>query len=538
MLITQIKEKREYKILRNSILLLVLIFFQIGYSQDSIVPISGGEFKQFNYADGKLSSEGYLVKGKPEGFWKNYYPSGILKSAGKRKNNLLSGIWKFYSEDYILQKEISYEKEKKNGSTKEYSAEGFMKSDFKFVLDTLHGIAFTYHDNGRVYEKIPYVKGKIHGEMKIYNEKGNIIGIVEYKNGIVYKRESINIKDTSGMKQGIWKDFYDDEKIKTEGKFVNNVKVGYWKEYNKRGLLLETVKYSAGNLVIDAEEVDFLDIRKKFHKNGNISSICNYNKAEKREGICRYFNDTGLVINARVYKNGIMMGEGMADADGIKKGLWMEYYESENLRAMGNYEAGLKLGEWKFYYENEKLEQKGNFAKGEYYDGHWEWYFPDESLWRDEYYVYGLENGPFKEYSDSGTTVYKGEYVEGLETGIWTYHLNDHKEVGKFRNGQREGLWKHYYYNEEQSIRFKGKYESGLAEGKHTFYYPNGGKWLEGKYEYGEKTGIWLRFKADFSVLLRVTYKEGKEVKLDGVKISVKSPRKRKVEEYKTGDKN
>ena len=92
MLITQIKEKREYKILRISILLLVLIFFQIGYSQDSIVPISGGEFKQFNYADGKLSSEGYLVKGKPEGFWKNYYPSGILKSAGKRKNNLLTDV--------------------------------------------------------------------------------------------------------------------------------------------------------------------------------------------------------------------------------------------------------------------------------------------------------------------------------------------------------------------------------------------------------------------------------------------------------------
>ena len=108
------------------------------------------------------------------------------------------------------------------------------------------------------------------------------------------------------MKQGIWKDFYEDETVKREGKFVNNVKVGYWKEYNKKGLLLETEKYSAGKLVVDAEEVDFLDIRKTFHENGEISSICNYNSYEKREGICRYFNDSGLVINARVYKNGIL----------------------------------------------------------------------------------------------------------------------------------------------------------------------------------------------------------------------------------------
>ena len=50
MLITQETEKREYKILRISILLLVLIFFQIGYSQDSI-EVSTYEI---NYADGKL----------------------------------------------------------------------------------------------------------------------------------------------------------------------------------------------------------------------------------------------------------------------------------------------------------------------------------------------------------------------------------------------------------------------------------------------------------------------------------------------------
>lgn len=507
------------KLLKKGVLLLML---SLGYflpvlGQDSIPKIEGGEFMQYKAADGYLSSEGYVLNGKPEGIWRNYYPDSTLKSTGNRKNHLLDGIWKFYSPEGVLQKEINYAAEKRDGITKTYSPDGFLLSEYPFVVDTIHGLAKTYHPNGRVYQLIPYVKGLMHGEMKTYTSEGRLTTIVEYKNGVVYQREDINRKDTSGLKQGTWKEFYENETVKSEGRYVNNVKVGYWKQYNKKGMLVETDKYEAGELVTDASEIDFLDIRKTFHNNGKVKTICNYNQAGKREGICREFNDTGAVVIAQVYKDGILMGEGMADADGIKSGMWEEFYPSGKLRAKGTYDAGLKLGEWTFYYESGKVEQKGSFAKGEFYDGQWTWYYENEQLWRDEYYVYGLENGPFEEYSDSGTVVSKGEYVEGLETGEWLYHLNDHKEVGEYVNGQREGQWKHYYY--DGTLRFKGKYESGLPEGKHVFYYPKGSKWLEGKYEYGERIGVWTRYNRDLSVMLRIYYKDGREVKLDGVKI-------------------
>jgi antitoxin component YwqK of YwqJK toxin-antitoxin module len=503
-------------------LVFISAFHENIYAQDSIPKIENGEFTQFKNADGKISAEGYVLNGKPEGIWRNYYPTGVLKSTGNRRKHLLDGVWKFYNEDGILQKEISYTEEKRQGSTKTYTRDGFLVSDYPFKNDTIHGLAHTYHTNGRIYQRIPYVKGVIHGEMKSYSSDGKITSIVEYKNGIVYQREDINQRDTSGKKQGVWKEFYDNETVKSEGRFVDNVRVGYWKEYNKKGLLVNTNKYEGGELVTDAEELDLLDIRKRFHENGEVKSICNYNEAGNKQGICRYFNDTGEVIKAEVYKDGILMGTGMADVDGIKFGHWKEFYESGKLRAEGKYEAGLKLGEWVFYYENGKQEQKGSFAKGEFYDGRWTWYYPNGELWRDEYYVYGIEDGPFVEYSDSGTVVSKGDYVEGLETGEWLYQLNDHKEVGEYVNGQREGLWKHYYYDAEATVRFKGKYESGLPEGKHVFYYPSGSKMLEGKYEYGERRGVWVRYNRDLTVMLRIVYKDGKEVRFDDVKIKPK----------------
>ena len=56
------------------------------------------EIKQFFYPDGSVSSEGTMVNGKPDGYWKSYYQDGTLKSVGKRTNFQLDSIWCFYDE--------------------------------------------------------------------------------------------------------------------------------------------------------------------------------------------------------------------------------------------------------------------------------------------------------------------------------------------------------------------------------------------------------------------------------------------------------
>jgi uncharacterized protein len=51
-------------------------------------PTSEG-ITQFRYPNGKVSSEGVLLNGKPEGYWKSYYEDGVLKSEGNRVGSQL-----------------------------------------------------------------------------------------------------------------------------------------------------------------------------------------------------------------------------------------------------------------------------------------------------------------------------------------------------------------------------------------------------------------------------------------------------------------
>ena len=63
---------------------------------------------KFYHANGKVSSEGTMLNGKPDGYWKTYYENGILKSEGNRKNFQLDSIWKFYSQEGALVSEFNY----------------------------------------------------------------------------------------------------------------------------------------------------------------------------------------------------------------------------------------------------------------------------------------------------------------------------------------------------------------------------------------------------------------------------------------------
>ncbi len=56
--------------MRKLISLFVLFqIFLFGYAQDSS---NTGTYKIFYYPDSNKSSEGYLVNGKPDGWWKSY----------------------------------------------------------------------------------------------------------------------------------------------------------------------------------------------------------------------------------------------------------------------------------------------------------------------------------------------------------------------------------------------------------------------------------------------------------------------------------
>ena len=67
------------------------LFYNDANAQEIISGLK--EYKKFYYPGGSLSSEGLVVNGKPEGYWKSYFENGKIKSEGNRKNFMLDSLY-------------------------------------------------------------------------------------------------------------------------------------------------------------------------------------------------------------------------------------------------------------------------------------------------------------------------------------------------------------------------------------------------------------------------------------------------------------
>lgn len=137
---------------------------------------------------------------------------------------------------------------------------------------------------------------------------------------------------------------------------------------------------------------------------------------------------------------------------------------------------------------------------------------------KEEFYIYGLRDGEAIEYSKTGEIISKGNYIEGLRENEWIYNIGDQKYIGNFVMDFKNGEWKSYYLTNEV-ISFKGNYLQGNPDGKHVYYYPNGNVKEEKYFNEGEAIKSWTKYDKNGKLILVVQYKEGKEYKINGVKI-------------------
>lgn len=497
----------------------LLLVIPPAWSQDKEIDPDG--YNVFYYPNGEKSSEGHFEGGRPNGFWKTYYENGKLKSEGNRKDFELDSLWKFYREDGALLQEINYVESKRQGFTFNYNEEGLLTSKMHYDSDTLEGKSFFYYPEERKvqFEK-PYGNGMLQGIGYEFALDGRITGIITYDKGVIRDRESINRIDPKGQQQGLWIEFYEDQEERSkrlEGRYRNDLKNGYFREYDRQGLLLGTTKYVNGMVVENAEELRNVEIERTYHDNATVRWEKSYLGGQPH-GVWKEYNDTGAVVNSIIYKNGVMLGEGIIDDSGIKQGPWKEYYRDGTLRAEGIYKDGARYKGWRFYHPNSKLEQKGSYLDGGVPHGQWKWFYATGQLLREEMFRRGKEDGEVIEYDSVGNEVLKGFYIDGLEDGTWFIEMGEYREEGEYIEGLRQGEWRHYYTSNDE-LSFKGKYVEGLANGKHTYYYDTGKKMLEGRYQMGEKEGDWKRYNPDGTLMLTIEYQAGYDKRIDGKKV-------------------
>ncbi|MBL4585520.1 MAG: hypothetical protein JKX84_00475 [Flavobacteriales bacterium] len=480
-----------------------------------------GEYKKFEYASGVVSSEGYMLDGQPEGYWKTYYENGTLKSEGNRQEHQLDSLWKFYTETGIISQSITYLKGKKNGQRKTFFEDGVLQRSESFSNNVLIDKIRTFYPSGKLMVVVPLDtlgKGKEQGLGYEFDEKdGRIVAVIQYRNGYIGSRERINRKDKFNQKQGLWREFYEDRKVKVEGRYKNGKRNGYFKTYDTDGNLLETLKYVDGILIPNPEELAKLDIKREYHPNAQVKSVGSYSKGIK-EGVHRIYTMDGKVESAKIYLKGKMIGNGIVDPEGRRQGVWKEYYDTGELRSEGKYKDGSRIGPWIFYYQGGKEEQRGEYHKGKP-DGEWKWTYQNGNTWREEVFYEGLEEGLAIEYNDTGKVVSKGSYIDGERDGEWLIDLGDNRQEGSYVAGLKQGMWKYFYPSGKK--RFDGKFVQGREDGKHEYFYENGQTRTVGKYKFGMKEGDWFDYDEEGLQTGIITYKQDEVVKVDGEKVDL-----------------
>lgn len=497
-------------------------------SRAGAVP-EGGEYVRLYHADGSLSSEGYVVDGEPEGWWRSYDYEGRLISEGNRKGHRLDGLWTFY-ENGLKKSEITYSKDIKEGKSTYYSKKGIQEEYYrKGVLNGLR----SYYDTGyRLTRTEPFVRGEKHGLSKDYNAQGEIVYIRAYRGGVLVNQQALNRRDGSGLRQGLWKDFYANDQVAWEVPYTDDLKNGYYKEYDTLGNIVRIEKYVMGVLEADAPELAKVEIYTEYYANGKPKLKVGY-KNGKPEGICREYDSlTGKVVRGTLFKDGEIVGGGIIDDNGYFQDDWKEYYADGTLCCQGKFKRGRKHGRWTYYYPDGKLEQEGDFSGGRY-EGRWTWYYPDGSLRLQQEYHRGLPDGLTEEYDEKGVCIVRGHYIEGLEEGEWTYIRGEERTEGRYKDGERSGLWKSYWHETGNALSFRGGFVDGQPHGTHYHYWENGRLREEIHYNMGRRIGHWTKYDENGDILVRVQYnRDEEEVKYNGKRTLTRSEEAEDPDEY------
>lgn len=498
-----------------SLLCIITIFL---FSPAAAAQSEKGDTAVYFYENGQVSSTGPLRNGKPDGYWKSYYRNGQLKTEGNRDNHELDGPWKFYAENGELTAIITYREGKKHGPRKTYSNNILIREE-PFVNDKREGVSKYFYDSGELQREVPFVNGVESGEGYEFDLQGMVISILTYKSGVLVKEQKINRRDQMGRKQGTWVEFFKDtRRPRYEGTYTNDLKHGYWKLYQPGGSLIRLEKWVNGVLIEDALETEKLQVKREIDpETGRLKRMGGYRGGQK-DGVHREFDDEGNVIGSEIYSRGVLLAKGIIDENGNKQGKWEYYYETGELKAEGEYKDDLKVGLWKYLFIEGHVEQTGRYVAGKPV-GTWNWFYENKQLRKEEEYINGLPDGPSIEYSDSGSVIATGDFVDGFKEGKWEYRIGNVKTEGHYLEGERHGKWVSTYVDTDKK-QFEGEYINGLENGTHVHYYPNGKPHRRGKYVLGNRDGLWEILMPDGSIALTIEYENGREIKYNGQRIS------------------
>lgn len=344
------------------------------------------------YPDGKVRLVINFVDGLETGFAKEYAPDGtvitlyeyrkgfmVSRERINRKDSkgLKQGKWKYFYPSGNVKTDGVFRDDKKYGYFKEYDEEGQLVSVKKFVNDveqveapelTSLSLKTDYYPNGKV-KTVGSYNGEIpEGVRREFSEEGKITAGYVFRNGVITGE---GIIDEEGIKDGPWKEYYENGQLRSQGTWDKGKQVGAWKY---------------------------------FYDDGKTEQEGKYNKQGKLDGTWRWY-----------YENGTLRREQSFIA-GLEDGEYTEYEENGRLIVKGSFVEGLEEGQWMYDFGDYK--EQGSYAAGNR-NGKWKSWFADGTPRFEGEYIDDNLNGKAIWYWPNGKKKDEGNFVNGSRQGNW-----------------------------------------------------------------------------------------------------------------------
>lgn len=364
------------------------------------------------YPDGKVKRTVNFVNGFEDGIAREFAPDGTVITLFEyrrgfivdRENinrvdkyGLKQGRWKYFYDNGSVKLEGIYRDDKKNGYFKEYDEKGMLVNIAKFVNDVLQqetpelvklDVRTDYYPNGKPKTVASYKGETPQGIRREYDSAGKVIAAYTFNKG---KMIAEGIVDDEGVKDGPWKEYFEDGQLRSEGTYNLGKRVGKWRFY---------------------------------HQNSAIEQEGNYNNQGNAEGLWKWYFDNGNVEREESYRNGltdgpyieydengnvIVQGEFV---EGMEEGFWK--YQYGDIREEGTYRGGKRNGEWKTYYDNGELSFVGSYIDDNP-NGRHIWYWPDGKKKDQGEFIMGMRTGDWVQYDQEGNVFLVIAYENGVE---------------------------------------------------------------------------------------------------------------------------
>lgn len=301
------------------------------------------------------------------------------------RNGMKQGRWKHFYENGALSEEGFYRNDKRDGYFKTYDRDGNLLELKKFVdgeevadapeiIKT--EVVTEYYETGVISSVTNYRKGVPEGVSRMYANDGTIVKALIYIAGNIVGE---GVMDEEGNKEGPWKEYYIDGKLRASGAYLKNRKTGKWVFYHENGLVEQQGTFDEqgkpiGKWIWNYENGNLW--REEYFVNGLV------------DGLVTEYDPDGNIISEGEY------------FEGLEEGKWI--FKSENHRIEGTYTAGKRNGIWRHFYKNGQLSFEGQFIDDNP-NGQHVYYWEDGKKKDEENYIMGRKEGDWIRYNDDGT---------------------------------------------------------------------------------------------------------------------------------------